>query len=75
MTPDAQRAYVRNWVETGRLLQDIRWQELRALDPATALRVSDALIAAACLVAMPPGRKTSSGLAALQDLLHRRRQP
>jgi len=75
VTPEAERAYVRKWVETGRLLEDIRWQELRALDDAAALRASDALLSAACLVPLPPTRQAWSGLVELQDLLHRRHRP
>jgi hypothetical protein len=41
MTPEAARAYVRNWVETGRVLEDIRWRELSGMDDATALRARD----------------------------------
>jgi hypothetical protein len=34
MTRQDQRAYVRRWVETGQILEQIRWRELRALDAA-----------------------------------------
>jgi uncharacterized protein (DUF433 family) len=40
MTQDAERAYVKRWAETGRLLEEIRWRELRALDDAVALKAS-----------------------------------
>ena len=73
MTADAQRAYVRNWTETGRLLERIRWDELRALDPQRALRATDALLDPAVRVPLPPARRTWSGLVELQRLLHRRR--
>lgn len=73
MTADAQREYVRNWTETGRLLERIRWDELRALDPQSALRATDALLDAAVRVPFPPARRTWSGLVELQRLLHRRR--
>ena len=75
MTADAQRAYVRNWAETGRALERIRWDELRALDPDTALRATDALLEAALLVPLPQARRHWSGLVELQRLLHIRRRP
>lgn len=71
MTADAQREYVRNWAETGRLLERIRWDELRTLDPQRALRATDALLDAAIRVPLPAARRTWSGLVELQRLLHR----
>jgi hypothetical protein len=73
MTADAQREYVRKWTQTGRLLERIRWDELRALDPPRALRATDALLDAAARVPLLPARRTWSGLVELQRLLHRRR--
>jgi len=73
MTPQDQRAYVRRWVETGQLLEQIRWRELRALDPAAALAASDHLIEAAVRVPLPSARREWSGLVDLQDLLRRAR--
>jgi hypothetical protein len=73
MTHDAARAYVRNWAETGRLLEEQKWRELSALDGARALDASDALIAAALLVPVPASRRMWSGLVEQQDLFHRRR--
>jgi hypothetical protein len=72
VTREAERAYVRNWVETGRLLEQLRWRELREIDDEAALRATDALLAAASLVPMPSGRRGWSGLVDLQDRLHRR---
>lgn len=72
MTRDAARAYVQRWVETGPMLDQIRWRELRELDDVIALHASDQLIAAALRVPLPPSRQRSSGLVVLQDLLHRR---
>jgi len=71
MTRQDQRAYVRRWVETGQILEQIRWRELRALDAATALEASDRLIAAAVRVPFPSARREWSGLVDLQDLLRR----
>jgi len=72
MTRDAERAYVRNWVETARELEAFRWRELAALTDDEALRAADALLAAAVLVPLPPRRVVWSGLVDLQDLLHHR---
>ena len=72
MTSASERDYVRRWVETGRLLEDLRWRELQALDPDTALEASRQLIDAALRVPLPSQRLTWSGLVDLQDLLHAR---
>ena len=69
MTRDAERAYVARWVETGRLLEDLRWRELQTLDETAALRATDRLIEAALLVAVPLGRRQWSGLVEWQDLV------
>jgi hypothetical protein len=69
MTRDAERAYVRRWVETGQLLEDLRWRELQALDETAALRATDHLIEAALLVPMPLGRRQWSGLVEWQDFV------
>jgi hypothetical protein len=71
MTRDAERAYVKRWAETGRLLEEIRWRELRTLDDARALNASSDLINAALLVPMPQHRRQWSGLIDQQDLFHR----
>ena len=72
MTREAERAYVRRWVETGRLLEDLRWRELQALDDTAALRATDRLIEAALLVPMPSTRRQWSGLVEWQRLVRAR---
>lgn len=72
MTREEQRAYVRRWAETGRLLEERRWRELRALSPAGALLASDILIQAALRIPLPAARVKWSGLVKLQDALHGR---
>lgn len=72
MTREMAQAYVKQWAETGRLLEALRWRELAALDDDRALEASDALIGAALRVPLPSHRRTRSGLVDLQDLLHRR---
>jgi len=71
VTREMERAYVKQWAETGRLLEEIRWRELAALDPETALRASDALIEAALRVPLPSKRREWSGLVEQQAVLHR----
>ena len=75
MTSDTARAYVRQWVETGRLLEQIRWRELATLDDARAMDATNALIDAALLVPLPDARRASSGLVEQQALLHRKTNP
>ena len=72
MTRDADRAYVRQWVDTGRILDEVRWRELRDLDAAVALKATDDLIDLALRIPLPPDRRTWSGLVHLQDRLHTR---
>jgi hypothetical protein len=72
MTPQAARAYVKQWVQTGQLLEELRWRELAALDDARALRASDALVESAMRVRLPPGRREWSGLVEQQALFRRR---
>jgi hypothetical protein len=71
MPADAQRGYVKAWAETSRLLEELRWRELAALDARQALAAADALIDAAMLVPLPPARRRWSGLADQQALFHR----
>jgi hypothetical protein len=67
-----ERAYVKRWAETGRALEALRWTELAALDEESALRASEALLDLALAVPLPRDRWCGSGLAILQDRLHRR---
>lgn len=71
MTKDAAREYVRQWVHTGELLEQIRWRELAALDDRRALAASEMLIEAALRVPLPDRRRQSSGLVQQQALFHR----
>ena len=72
MTSASERDYVRQWVETGRLLEEMHWREVQALDPDTALEASRQLIDAALRVSLPSRRLAWSGLVDLQDVLHAR---
>lgn len=71
MTHADQRAYVKRWVETAGMLDELRWRELRKLDDAVALAATDQLIDAALRVSMPPARRAWSGLVTQQALFHR----
>ena len=73
MNRDAERAYVRRWMETGRLLDDLHWRELQALDETAALQATDRLIEAALLVPIPQRRRQWSGFVDWQDLVRNRR--
>ncbi len=75
MTRDEQQRYVKRWIETGRLVEEIRWRELQNLDDGRAREASRSLIEAALLVPLPAQRRRWSGLIEQQDLLHRRKQP
>ena len=74
MTTAEAQAYVKAWAETGRLLEEQRWAELRALDSDRAREASRHLIAAALLVPLPERRRGWSGLVDQQDALHRRQE-
>ena len=71
MPANTLRGYVKGWAETDRLLQELRWRELAALDTRQALAAADALIEAAMLVPVPPARRHWSGLVDQQALFHR----
>ncbi|HUE88481.1 MAG TPA: hypothetical protein VMO26_20585 [Vicinamibacterales bacterium] len=75
MTREQQKAYVKNWGETGRWLEEIRWRELASLDDTAALRATKDLLELGLLTPLPPHRHTWSGLIDLQDLLHSRQDP
>jgi hypothetical protein len=75
MTREAERDYVRRWLQTGELLADLRWRELQALDPGEALRASARLISAGLRVPLSASRRTWSGLVVWQDTLHARASP
>jgi len=72
MTSEAERAYVKQWAQTGRLLELRRWAELREMTGADARRTSGVLIEAALRIPLPQRRRVWSGLVELQDRLHRR---
>jgi hypothetical protein len=63
---------VKRWIDTGRLLEDLRWRELAALDDERALRASDALLEYGARLPLAPHRREWSGLVEQQRLLWRR---
>ena len=68
---ERERAYVRQWQETGRLLTALRRQETAALSDAEALRAAHDLLEALDVVGFGEPRP-SSGLVEMQRLLHSR---
>ena len=70
-TLEATRAYVKRWSETDRLIEEVRWRELAALDDMQALRASDALLEYGRHLPLTAGRSEWSGLVEQQKLLHR----
>lgn len=71
LTRDFARAYVKRWTETGRLLEEVRWCELAALDEDSALRASDALLEYGASLPLAPRRREWSGLVEQQRLFWR----
>ena len=69
---DQQRAYVRQWQETGRLLSALRREERAALTDEEALAAAHDLLEALDVVGFGEPRP-SSGLIEMQRLLHRGR--
>jgi len=73
LTREQERAYIKGWAETGRLLEEIKWRELAELDDARAFEATRDLLNMGRLTPMPESRRVWSGLVELQDLLHRRK--
>ena len=71
MTHETARQLVRQMVETGRLLETIRWREVASLDEERARRASDALIESALTVPLPTVRRATSGLVHQQAIFQR----
>ena len=71
MTRETARHLVRQMADTGRLLEELRWRELAALDDTRARQVADALIEAALCVPLPPARRSGSGLVQQQAIFQR----
>jgi hypothetical protein len=74
VTRSQESAYVKQWSETGRLLEEQRWHELAQLGPEEAREAADVLISAALAVPLPDARAVWSGLVEQQDAFHRRRR-
>ncbi len=65
---DAQRAYVRRWQETARIVDELRGARLREVDTALAIRALAGAYAAARLRSPP---RTESGLVEQQRWFRR----
>jgi hypothetical protein len=57
--------------DTGRLIEELRWRDLAALDDERACEAADALIEAALRVPLPAARRSGSGLVQQQAIFHR----
>jgi hypothetical protein len=71
MTRETAQHLVKQMADTGRLLEDLRWRELAALDDDRARQAADALIEAALCVPLPPARRSGSGLVQQQAIFRR----
>jgi hypothetical protein len=75
MDRELERRLVRQWVETGKLLDEIRRRELRELTPERRLQIIDDVLSIPLPTPTPEHRRRTSGLVAQQELfrkLHRR---
>jgi len=73
MDRELERQWVRQWQETGKLLEEIRRKELRAMTDEEAREASDHVLSLAGHFPLPPNRVAWSGLIEQQALFHRRR--
>ena len=71
--PDKQRVreYVRLWAENGKVLDQLRDQEIRQADTATSIRMFEQAFRIAL---RDLGPRTSSGLVEWQDIIRRSRR-
>jgi len=71
---ESQQAWMTQWRRAAVALEEQRKRELRALSDREALAASDALLALAVVLPLPPRRLTDSGLVRQQALFHRCRR-
>jgi hypothetical protein len=71
---EAARAYVKQWQVTGELLDQIKWEELRAMTEEDAVRIFENLSMHPRDGWMRPERQNSSGFVEQQRLFRRCRQ-
>jgi hypothetical protein len=70
----AEERWVENWKATGRLLEELRVKELRALTPERAMFLAEALFSMPWPEEVLARRRAHSGLLEMQDLFRRLRQ-
>lgn len=73
MDRELERRLILQWVETGKLLDEIRRQELRSMTEDQARQASENVLSLAGNFPLPARRVTWSGLIEQQALFHRRR--
>lgn len=73
MDKDLERRLVKQWVETGKLLDEIRRRELREITDDQARAASENVLSLVENFALPQRRVAWSGLIEQQALLHSRR--
>ena len=72
---DLERQWVRQWAETGRLLDEMRRRELRSLSDARRLQIIDDLLSIPVVTPTPERRRGTSGLVAQQAFFQKNRLP
>ena len=71
---ETQKAWARQWRETGEALAEVRRAELRTLTAEQALAASDDLLSLSDRLSSPSAKWTTSGLVEQQRLLWRGRR-
>jgi len=70
---ELERRLILQWIETGKLLDEIRQRELREMTEEQARRASENVLSLAGNFPLPARRVGWSGLIEQQALFHRRR--
>ncbi len=73
MDRELERRWVLQWIETGKLLDEIRRRELKAMTEDEARRASENVLSLAENFPLPARRIAWSGLIEQQAIFHRRR--
>jgi hypothetical protein len=73
MDRELERRWVRQWQETGKLLEEIRRRELREMTDDEARAASESVLSLVGNFPLPARRTAWSGLIDQQALFHRRR--
>jgi len=73
MDRELQRKLVLQWGETGRILEEIRRRELRAMSAEQTLRMIEDILSVTPPTPTPERRRCHSGLVEQQDLFRKLR--